>query len=139
MNRSDLVLLGHATQLVSAGWTQHADARDADGNRVDPWDAAAVSWSLLETLTVAYERLLGSAGSSVALHDLAGACVVLADVIDSDSLPLWNDASGRSQSDVVLALTEAASRHVPAPPQVPMNWCMSRWWRNEGSLRCIAS
>jgi hypothetical protein len=92
-----------------------------------------------KTLTVAYERLLGSAGSSVALHDLAGACVVLADVIDSDSPPLWNDASGRSQSDVVLALTEAASRHVPAPPQVPMNWCMSRWWRNEGSLRCIAS
>ena len=85
MNRGELVLLGHATQLVSSGWTQHADARDADGNRVDPWDAAAVSWSLLETLTVAYERLLGSAGSSV------------------------------------LALTEAARRHEPPPPHLPMN------------------
>jgi hypothetical protein len=32
---------------------------------------------------------------------------MLADVVDTDSLASWNDASGRSQADVVAALTGA--------------------------------
>jgi hypothetical protein len=106
-------LLAYARALVAFSWTQHADARDAGGCAVEPWDAEAMSWSLLGALTAGYERLLLERGQRVALEELAGVCVLLSEIIDSDSLPDWNNVAGRTQADVIAALDEAAGRDLP--------------------------
>jgi hypothetical protein len=116
-------LLRSAGKLVAASWTQKADAHAADGHAVDPWDAAAVSWSLLGALVASYERLLTLEEETVALSALAVACLLLADVVDSDSLAEWNDLPARTQADVLAAIDTAARRELrtPAEPLFPRN------------------
>jgi hypothetical protein len=111
-------MLTAARNLISESWTQHAEARRADGSGVDPWDRDAVSWSLLGALVAGYERLIWLDGQKAALEALARACILLADVIDSDSLSDWNDAPGRTQADVLAALDEANLRPFPPPPDL---------------------
>jgi len=113
-------MLAHAHDLISSAWTQHADARNAAGDPVEPWHPDAVSWSLLGALVASYERLVWAEGEGAALAELANACVVLADVVDSGSLPAWNDAPGRSRADVLAVLDAAAAAPRPEP-QVPAN------------------
>jgi hypothetical protein len=117
------LLLAHARTLISASWTQHTEARAADGRPVEPWDSSAVEWSLLGALVAGYEHMLRSEGQRAALEAVVSACVVLASVVDSDSLPGWNDVPGRTQADVLAALDEAATRPFPAAPNGtrPMN------------------
>jgi hypothetical protein len=100
--------LTEARSLIGASWTQHADARAVDGRATDPWSADAASWSLLGALVAVYERFGWSYGQAAALQALAGACELLAETLDSDSLSNWNDAPGRTQTDVVTTLDEAA-------------------------------
>ena len=102
-------LLSYARDLVATSWTQHAEARDAARVPVDACSPEAVSWSLLGALRLSYERFAWNDGHDAAAAQLVRSCALLADVIDSDSLPGWNDRSGRTQADVLDAL-DAAQR-----------------------------
>jgi len=108
-------LLRNAGTLVAASWTQNADARAADGTAVDPWDDDAVSWSLLGALVASHERLLTHVEETGALSGLAVACLLLAGVVDSDSLTDWNDLAERTQTQVLDAIDTAASRELQPP------------------------
>jgi hypothetical protein len=99
----------HARQLIERGWTQYADARRADGSIVHPCDGGAVSWSLLGALVVAVEGVAVSEGEHAAIGELARTCVLLAEIVDSDSLEEWNDAGERTREDVLAALEQAAT------------------------------
>ncbi len=97
----------HARGLVERGWTQHADARAADDSVVHPCDGRAVSWSLLGALVAAVEDVAASEGEHDALGQLTRTCILLADIVDTDSLEQWNDARERVRDDVVAALVRA--------------------------------
>jgi hypothetical protein len=112
-------LLRNAGRLVAASWTQNADARAADGRALDPWDNDAVSWSLLGALVASYERFLTLDEETVALSALSIACLLLAEVIDSDSLADWNDLPERTQAHVLAAIDAAARRVLHLPPESP--------------------
>ena len=99
----------HARCLIEEGWTQHADARAADGSAVHPCDRRAVSWSLLGALVAAVENVAASEGEHAAIAQLACTCNVLAGLLDTDSLEEWNDARERVRDDVVAALDQAAT------------------------------
>jgi hypothetical protein len=108
---SETRLLEHARDLIERGWTQHADARAADENVVHPCDGRAVSWSLLGALVAAVEHVAAAEGEHAAIRQLARTCLLLADVVDADSLERWNDAGERGRDEVVAAL-DRASAHV---------------------------
>jgi hypothetical protein len=110
-------LLRNAGELVAVSWTQNADARAADGSVVDPWDNDAVSWSLLGALVAGHERLLTLVEETVALSELAVACLLLASVVDSDSLTDWNDLPERTQTQVLAAIDTAARRELQPPAE----------------------
>ena len=114
-------LLANAGRLVAAAWTQNVDARAADGSAVEPWDNAAVSWSLLGALVASYERLLTVETETVALSELAVACLLLGEVIDSDSLADWNDVPERTQAHVLAAIDTAARRDIQPPAEPPFS------------------
>lgn len=99
-------LLVQARQRIQQGWTQHTDARDADGRPIQPWSPHAVAWSLLGALVAALEAEAVD-GESLAIDQLAGACVALATVIEHDSLESWNDDAARTRDDVLHALEGA--------------------------------
>lgn len=102
-------LLRNARELVAGSWCRAADARDARGQAVEPWDEAAVSWSLLGALVAALEDEAARAGE-LPVDQLAAALYALADLIDRDSLADWNDDPVRTEAEVlaVLAGAEAA-------------------------------
>jgi hypothetical protein len=102
-------MLAHARDLIASSWTQQADARDTHGVAVDPWDPAAVSWSVLGALVASYERLVWIDGPCEALEALASACLVLSSVVHSNSLQQWNDMPGRTSGDVLGALDDAGA------------------------------
>jgi hypothetical protein len=109
------LLLAHARNLISSSWTQHAEARDADGIAIDPWRPNAVSWSLLGAVVAGYDQQLSQDGKGGAVAALRSACALLAQVVDADSLPDWNDAPERTQTDVLAALDGAQLRALLAP------------------------
>lgn len=111
-------LLQQARQLVERGWTQHADARAADNSIVRPWDDRATSWSLLGSLVAAVERIAATDGEHTAIRELVRTCIVLADLLDTDSLEHWNDDPECTGRDVLAALDDATAlagtqRHEP--------------------------
>jgi hypothetical protein len=112
MDRRSVDLLHRACELVRSGWSQHADARSADGLEVQPWQETAVCWSLLGALVAALEEL-ADGRRELPLEGLAAALDALALFVDDDSLTSWNDDRLRSQRDVVTAL-EAAERSAAA-------------------------
>jgi hypothetical protein len=99
-------LLADASSLIRQGWTQHAEARDADALPVDPWSDEAVCWSLLGALVAALERRTPR-GENPDVVELAAACVRLAYAVEEASLEGWNDAVGRSQGEVLDVLVHA--------------------------------
>lgn len=105
----DTRLPRHARHLIERGWTQHADARAADDTAVHPCDERAVSWSLLGALVAAVEHVAADEGEHAAVSQLARTCVVLADILDTDSLEEWNDAEKRARENVLAALEQAAA------------------------------
>lgn len=102
-------LLEHARELIRRGWTQHADARDGDAKPVRPWDDQAASWSLLGALVAAVEHTAAVDGEHAAISELAQACILLADILDTDSLNAWNDSPDRSSEDVLAAIETAVA------------------------------
>lgn len=99
-------LLLHARNLIARGWTQEADARDAQGRSIQPWNPNAVTWSLLGALVAALESE-AEKNEPLAIRELAVACAALAAVIDDDSLEAWNDRRARTREDVLAAIDRA--------------------------------
>lgn len=112
-----LLLLQNARELVAASWCRGADARDDNGDPVEPWDERAVSWSLLGALVAVLEREAAERGE-MPLEQLAAVLYVLAESIDSDSLVAWNDDPQRTQASVVAVLERAASTYSAPWPEV---------------------
>ena len=96
-------------ELVAESWCSGADALDADGFEVDPWDDKAVSWSLLGAVVAVLERDSSLAGE-LPLAELGAALFALADLIPTDSLADWNDDPRQTQANVVAVLDQAAAR-----------------------------
>ena len=101
-------LLEDARELVAESWCSGADARDASGLEVDPWDDQAVSWSLLGAVVAVLERDASPAGE-LALAELVGALYALGALIPTDSLADWNDDPRQTQANVVAVLERAAA------------------------------
>lgn len=110
-------LLVQARERIQQGWTQHADARDADARPIQPWSPNAVAWSLLGALVAALEAETAD-DEALAVGELAVACVALATVIEHDSLESWNDDATRTPDDVLRAL-ERAERQVVVSARYP--------------------
>ena len=72
----------------------------------EPWNPDAVSWSLLGALTAIYQRR-ESLDPDSARTTLAHACLLLANILDTDSLTAWNDHPERTKDQVLWALTQA--------------------------------
>jgi len=108
VDRGSVELLRRACDLVRSGWSQHADARTAEGVEVQPWQEAAVAWSLLGALVAALEERTEH-GRDLPLDQLAAALNELAERIDDDSLANWNDRPARTQDDVINTLEAAAT------------------------------
>jgi hypothetical protein len=113
VDRDSVELLHRAGELVRSGWSQHADARSADGVEVQPWRDTATAWSLLGALVAALEER-SDHGRDIPLEHLAAALNELATLIDDDSLTTWNDEPSRTQDDVIdtleAAINSAASK-----------------------------
>jgi hypothetical protein len=108
VDRSSVELLRRACDLVRSGWSQHADARSAEGVEVQPWQDAAAAWSLLGALVAALEERADH-GRDLPLDHLAAALNELAERIDDDSLTNWNDEPARTHDDVINTLEAAAT------------------------------
>jgi hypothetical protein len=106
--RPEQQLLRAARDLVARSWSRGADARDAYGTPVDPWDERAASWSLLGSLVAVLERAAAES-NEMPLEHLAAALYALSELIEGDSLAVWNDAPARTQGAVVSVLDQAAA------------------------------
>ena len=120
-------VLERAAQLVEEGWCQHAPARSWDGQDRDPQvhqDEPLVAWSVVGALEQAASELLAPDPHAV-LDVIEAALQALAPgVIEHAAVPPrgtpeafdrllalvcdWNDAPGRTGSEVVAVLREAA-------------------------------
>ena len=85
---------------IARGWSQGADARDADGRAVPLSSDAARAWSPLGAFA-----LLATDG--IPTVHVRRALVAFADVTGADSLQDWNDAPGRTRAEVLSALGKA--------------------------------
>jgi hypothetical protein len=102
------LLLEAARELVAESWCSGADALDADGFEVEPWEDSAASWSLLGAMVAVLERDASLAGE-LPLAALGAALFALGDLIRTDSLADWNDKPGQTQDNVVAVLDQAAA------------------------------
>jgi hypothetical protein len=105
-----LRLLQDARRLVAESWCHGADARDANGYEVEPWDDDAASWSLLGAMVAVMERE-ASRGGELPLAALGSALYALADLIETDSLADWNDDPRQTQENVLAVLDRAAAAY----------------------------
>jgi hypothetical protein len=105
-----LRLLRDARRLVAESWCRGADARDAFGVEVDPWDERASSWSLLGAMVAALEQEAVERGE-LPLDELASALYALASLIETDSLVDWNDDPRQTQAKVLGVLDQAAATY----------------------------
>jgi hypothetical protein len=117
-----LGILQGARRLVAESWCHGADARDANGQEVEPWDEDAASWSLLGAMVAVLEDEV-SHGKELPLEALGSALYALADLIETDSLVVWNDDPRQTQDHVleILDLAAAAYKDNCAVFQLSMN------------------
>jgi hypothetical protein len=103
-----IAVLRGAHELLSSGWCQGADARDARGQAVEPWNDRATEWSLLGALVAQTEpaRLESGELTVGALRRAVGA---LAEVLTAESLSEWNDDPDRDAADVADIVMRAIS------------------------------
>jgi hypothetical protein len=109
-------MLALAYELVREGWCQGTAARDASGRPITPTSAFASSWSAAGALERVWGRCEDRFGLGLDAFERANLALAAAvgDVPQS-----WNDADGRTASDVLDALAEAvhliaADSHSPA-------------------------
>lgn len=110
MDSTGLRLLQEARRLVAESWCRGADARDAEGNEVEPWDDAAASWSLLGAMVAVLEAE-AARGGELPLSELGSALYALANLIETESLVDWNDDPRRTQDNVLAVLDRAAATY----------------------------
>jgi hypothetical protein len=110
MDSRGLRLLQDARKRVAQSWCHGADARDATGSEVEPWDEAAASWSLLGAMVAVLECEAAS-GGELPLSELGSALYALADLIETDSLVDWNDDPRQTQDNVLAVLDRAAAAY----------------------------
>jgi hypothetical protein len=104
-------VLRNGRDLVVQGWTQGADARDAEQTPVHPWSAEARSWSVLGAVICGDDSHEGQ----VPIDRLAAAAVHLSRAIEAQSLSRWNDEPGRTQADAVAAFDAALASAAERP------------------------
>lgn len=97
---------------MADSWCTGADARDAGGSEVAPWDEKAASWSLLGAMVAVLEDEASLAGE-LPLDELVAALYALAALIDTDSLVAWNDDPRQTQANVIAVLDRAVAAYVP--------------------------
>jgi hypothetical protein len=85
---------------IERGWSQGADARDAQGRSVALTSDEAQAWSLIGAFALA-------ATDGIPRSHVRRALVVLSDVIATDSLQEWNDDHDRTREEVLSALEQA--------------------------------
>jgi hypothetical protein len=110
MTAAGLRLLRETRALVAEAWCKGADARDAAGSKVSPWDDRAASWSVLGAIVAVLERE-ASRDRELPLAELGTALYALARLVDSDSLVEWNDHPRQTQGNVVAVLDRAAAEY----------------------------
>ena len=110
-------LLARAYQLVLRGWCQGADARDERGLPVEAANAAARRWSASGALTSAWQQN-GDPHAPVSLDAFAQATLAVTAVLRAPT-GRWNDADGRTQRDVLDALSQATLTLGPGSPHTP--------------------
>lgn len=101
-------VLEKAAALVAEGWCQHAWARNATGETVYVWSEAThvcLMGAIWKASNLVDSRYLPDGPSCEALR-------LVAQVIGTHSLGVWNDDPGRTQSEVVAVLRSAARRAV---------------------------
>jgi hypothetical protein len=97
-------ILRYARVLLAGGWCQGAEARDAYGVSRDPWDHAAVAWSLRGALGA----VASDAGAELAeVEEVAVAALALTLDIRINELQTWNDDPERTQAEVLAACDRA--------------------------------
>jgi hypothetical protein len=111
MDSPGLQLLRETRRRVARSWCRGADARNADGLEVDPWDDDAASWSLLGAMVAALEEEADIWGE-MPLDDLAAAMYALSGLIETESLADWNDDPRQTQEAVLEVLDRAAASYV---------------------------
>src|SRR5262249_26235415 len=110
MTATGLQLLREARALVAEAWCRGAEARDAAGSKVSPWDDRAASWSVLGAIVAVLERE-ASRDRELPVPELAPALFTLAKLVDSDSLIEWNDRPRQTQGNVVAVFDRAAAEY----------------------------
>jgi hypothetical protein len=88
---------------VEQGWSQGADARDADGAAVGLGDEKARSWSVLGAFALA-------AANGTPTDRIAPALRAFLEVTQANSLVDWNDFPHRTQQEVLDAFDAAIAR-----------------------------
>ena len=99
-------ILVRGRDLIRQGWCQDDDARDANGERVEPWSMAARSWSMLGAL-VATEGVGRGAIGRIPVDELGRAIVLLGEAANTHSLEAWNDDARCTKTAVVAAFDGA--------------------------------
>ena len=94
--------------LIRQGWCQDDDARDGNGERVEPWSMQARSRSLLGAL-VATEGVGRGAIGRIPVDELGRAIVALGEAANTHSLEAWNDDPRCTQAAVIGAFDRALS------------------------------
>lgn len=118
-------VLEAAAARVERGWCQHAAATDAEGDRLQPLDAAAARFCALGAIKAeasAAARGLGEAYLATALDHNAALIAARQLAVSVGELELvktgrhrhvvftWNDANGRRAAEVAVMLRAAAAR-----------------------------
>jgi hypothetical protein len=103
---------------VELGWSQGADARDAEGAPARSCAGDARAWSILGALIAAS----GSAPGAVygrPVEAIARAAIALGQAADTGSLQEWNDAPGRTQAEVLAVFDSALLSLAPTADARP--------------------
>jgi len=102
-------MLSYVRVLLTAAWCQGAQARDEQGQPVEPWDLMAISWSV----TGAVKAVASDAGDEDGeLERHASNALALVLEIPSEDLSAWNDDPSRVHRDA-LSLCDCAIELVP--------------------------
>lgn len=104
---STLDVLVRARALVERGWCTGVEARDEHGNQCDESDSpSAVSWCMIGAVYRGARK-----EDDIALARKAARCLT---ATVGGLLDQWNDAPGRTQSEVLAAFDRAIEAARPA-------------------------
>lgn len=107
-----LEVLKAARERVARGWTQHAHARLSTGQPTRSNDSAAASWCAVGALGDGHDDSIETCATCAAETRL-----VIAAGAERFGLVGWNDASGRTQEEVLQAFDKAIQREEQRAPE----------------------